>query len=159
LRPQVKEDDVDLERRHESVEKQKSTKYMEKKKEKKKNLEWQALENTVRSRGRRGSPRRTLVTRTIGTRATVTATTPRGLQLASIESLKARREPMLIHRGRGLPRGHQVVLAPVNKRRCRRAALVPIPLLRQHRARPFPSRNPLQNPERATGSIPWRRGH
>jgi len=43
-RPPVKEDDADRDKRHESAEKQKSAKDLEKKKEKKKNLEQQALD-------------------------------------------------------------------------------------------------------------------
>ena len=53
-RPSVKEDDVDRDKRCESVEKQKSAKDLEKKKEKKKNLERQALEKRrakLRQRG------------------------------------------------------------------------------------------------------------
>jgi len=100
-RPLVKEDDVDRERRHEFAEKQKSTKDLEKKKEKKKNLERQALEKRrVKSR-QRGSPRRTLLTRTMGMRATTIATTPRGWRLTLTGSLKTRREPTSIPRGRG----------------------------------------------------------
>ena len=46
-RPPVKQDDIDRDRRRESVEMQKSTKDLEKKKEKKKNLEQQALETLL----------------------------------------------------------------------------------------------------------------
>jgi hypothetical protein len=44
-KPPVKEDDVDRDKRRESAKKLKSTKDLEKKKEKKKNLARQALEN------------------------------------------------------------------------------------------------------------------
>ena len=50
-RPPVKEDDVDRDRRRESAEKQNSTKDLEKMKEKKKNLDRQALE-TRRAKSR-----------------------------------------------------------------------------------------------------------
>jgi len=55
-KPPVKEDDVDRDKRRVSAEKQKSAKVLEKKKEKKKNLERQALE-TCRAKSRqKGEP-------------------------------------------------------------------------------------------------------
>jgi len=56
LKPPVKEDDVDRDKRCESSEKQKSTKDLEKKKEKKKNLERQALETRQVKSRQRGEP-------------------------------------------------------------------------------------------------------
>jgi hypothetical protein len=142
-RPPVKEDDVDRERRCESIEKQKSAKDLQKKKEKKKNLERQALKKHHAKSRQKGSTRRTLLTRTMGTRAMTIVMTPTGWQLASIESLKTRHVPTSISRGRGLPRSHQAVPATSNKRRRRRAALVPRLLLRPCGAEPHPNRKPL----------------
>ena len=56
LRPPVKEDDVDRDKRRESAEKQKSAKDLEKKKEKNKNLEWQTLEKRHAKSRQRGEP-------------------------------------------------------------------------------------------------------
>ena len=95
------------------------------------------------------------MTRMMGTRATTAVTTPRGWQLASTESLKARHRPTSIHHGRGFLGGHQVVLATGNKMGHRRAALVLIPLLRPHKVGPFCSHNSLQRPRRAIRSRPW----
>ena len=55
-RPLVKEDDVDRDKRRESMEKQKSEKDLEKRKEKKKNLERQALETRRAWSRQRGEP-------------------------------------------------------------------------------------------------------
>jgi len=55
-RPPVKEDDVDRDRRRESAEKQNSTKDLEKMKEKKKNLDRQALETRRAKSRQRGEP-------------------------------------------------------------------------------------------------------
>ena len=100
--------------------------------------------NAAQNRGRRGTPRRIPLTRTMATRETMTAMTPRGWQLALTESSRARCEATPTYRGRGLLRGHQAVLTMVSKGSPRCAALVPIPLLR---------------PQRATGARLWRRGH
>ena len=85
-KPPVKEDDVDREKRHAFVEKQKSAKDLEKKKEKKKNLERQALKNAEPGQGVRGCLRRIPLTRTMEMMATTIAMTPRGWRLASIGS-------------------------------------------------------------------------
>ena len=55
-RPLVKEDDVDRDRRRESAEKQNSTKDLEKMKDKKKNLDRQALETRRAKSRQRGEP-------------------------------------------------------------------------------------------------------
>ena len=106
-KPPIKEDGVDRERRRESVEKQKYAKDLEKKKkEKKRILSGKRSRNTARNRGKGGSPRRTPVTRMTRMRATMTATTLRGWQLALTESSRARCEPTSTCHGRGSPRGH-----------------------------------------------------
>ena len=56
LKPPVKEDDVDRDRRRESVEKLKFARDLEKKKEKKKNLARQALETRRAKSRQRGEP-------------------------------------------------------------------------------------------------------
>ena len=56
LKPPVKDDEVDRNKRRESTEKQKSAKDLEKKKEKKKNLERQALETRRAKSRQKGEP-------------------------------------------------------------------------------------------------------
>jgi len=111
----VKEDDAEREKRRASMEKHKSIKDAEKKKEKKKNLERQVLEER-RSKSRHwGSLRRTPLTRM--TKMMMTMTIPRGWRLALIGSYKTHRKPTSPRRVRGLPRGHKASTMTGTKRR------------------------------------------
>ena len=99
-KPPVKEDEVDRDKWCESAEKQKSAKDFAKKKEKKKNLEHQALE-TCRAKSRhRGEPEEDLPTRMMTMRVMTAAMTQRGWCPTSIGSSRARRKPTSPSRGR-----------------------------------------------------------
>jgi len=105
LKPSVKEDDVDRDKRRESAEKLKSAKDLEKKKKKKKNLARQALE-TCRAKSRQwGSLRKNPPMRTMAARVMTIATTPRGWRPVSTGSSRVRLRPTSTSRGRESLRG------------------------------------------------------
>ena len=154
----MKEDDADREKRHASVEKQKSVKDAEKKKEKKKNLERQALE-VRRAKSRHGgeseedSPDEDDESDDSDDGEDSEGTAARlnrileDLPRTDVDTSRAgaSKGPL------GGPRdGCQKEASP-----CRSHADNP---LRPRRVVSFLNRNPFQCPARAIGSKPWRRG-
>ena len=126
-KPLVKEDDVDRDKRRESAEKQKSAKDLENKKEKKKNLERQALETRRAKSRQRAEPKEDSPTRMMATRATTAATTLKGWWPVSTESSRARRKKTSSSHGREPLRVHRAGPVMANGGSPLRAILVPIP--------------------------------
>jgi hypothetical protein len=113
----MKEEDVECEKRCASTEKHKSLQDADKKKEKRKNLERQALESIELRRGVRGSLRRTQLMRMTMMMTTTTPATPRGWQLSSIGPCKAYRRLSSLRRVRGPRKGRKVETMTGAKRR------------------------------------------
>ena len=99
------EDEVDRDKRRESAEKQTSAVDLKKKKEKKKNLERQALETRRAKSRQRGSLRKNPPTRTMAAMVTTTAMIPREWRPVSTGSSRALPRPASTSRGQKSQRG------------------------------------------------------
>ena len=144
----MKEDEADRDKRRQSAEKQKSAKDSEKKKEKTKNLDRQALEGVEQSPGKGGSLKKNPPARMMAAMVTATETTMRGWRLASTGSSRVRHEATSMPRGwEHQKRGQAGLTAPV---------LIPLPRLRKVGPSPAPSL-PLRQ-RRAAGLSSRRRG-
>jgi len=142
-KPLVKEDEVDRDKRRESVEKQKSAKDLEKKRKRRRISSVKRWRHVGRSPGKGGSLRRTLPTRTTAMRATTAVTTPRGWRPVSTGSSRARRKPTSPSRGREPLRERRADAAMANRGSLLCAVLTPTPLRRLRKVGPSPTPNLL----------------
>ena len=154
----MKEDDVDRDRRHESAEKQKSTKDLEKKKEKKKNLERQALEKRRAKSRQRGESEEESPNEDDGNDGEDDSDDFEGMAAHLDKILEGPPQADVDVPRTGAPKrasggSHD------DRQSLHRAALAPTPLLCLRRVGPFLSPNLLPHLGRATGSRLWRRGH
>jgi len=108
---------------------------LKKKKEKKKNLERQALETRRSKSKQRGSLRKSPSMRTMAAMMAMTATTPRGWRPVLTGSSRVRLGPTSTPHGREPQRGGQADLLRGNRGRHPLAAPMRIPLPRQRKVR------------------------
>ena len=154
----MKEDDVDRDKRCESVEKQKSAKDLEKKKEKKKNLERQALETRRAKSRQRGEPEEHTPDEDDGNEGDDGSDDSDGMVARLDKILEGPPQADVVVPQTGPLRGRRVGPAMANGGSPLRAILALIPLLCVRRVRLSPAPNLLPRLRRATGSSLWRRG-
>ena len=157
-KPPVKEDDVDRDKSRESAEKQKFAKDLEKNKEKKKNLERQALETRRAKSRQRGEPEEDSPDEDDGDEGDNGSDDSEGWRPVSTESSRARRKPTSSSRGQGPLSERRAGPTMANKGSPLRAVLVPTHLQCLRRVRPSPAPNLHPHLRRAIGLSLWRWG-